>query len=193
MSEKPAGAAPMPEPQYWTLTNRGMVREFTDRSCAHWVTKTDYDALRAECERLERLVYVPGLLKCAKCKCTLISNTLNASSGLVKANNEPQQCPNGCGPMWRVTERDAGNDVCDQLDKAVDALKQAERDVKRWQNEAKINAENFHVTNAALVDYDRKRMEAEAERLRGENAGLHGVMKFLVDTVHKAMEKYRGK
>ena len=38
-----------------------------------------------------------------------------------------------------------------------------------------------------------ERLYAEAERLRGENAGLHGVMKFLVDTVHKAMEKYRGK
>ena len=36
------------EPIYYTLTKNGLVKEFTDKACAHWVTRTDYDALRAK-------------------------------------------------------------------------------------------------------------------------------------------------
>jgi hypothetical protein len=71
----------------------------------------------AEIARLERLVYVPGVFKCAKCNLSLVSTTLNVAQNLAKANNEPQQCPNGCGPLWRKTERDAGNELCDMLEK----------------------------------------------------------------------------
>jgi hypothetical protein len=77
-------------------------------------------ALQAEVERLQRLVYVPGVTRCAKCGLKLVSSTLNAHSGAISANSEPQACPNGCGPMWRVTERDAGNELCDRLDAASD-------------------------------------------------------------------------
>ena len=73
-----------------------------------------------ERERLEKLVYVPGAWKCAKCRCGVISNTLHVNTGGISANNEPQECPNGCGPMWRVTERDAGNEMCDRLDALTD-------------------------------------------------------------------------
>lgn len=81
---------------------------------------------------LEKLVYVPGVWKCAKCGLRLVSSTLNAHSGSVTANSEPQQCPNGCGPLWRVTERDAGNDLCDRLDKCADELAAARKDVDRY-------------------------------------------------------------
>lgn len=79
-------------------------------------------ALIVDIERLEKLVYVPGQLRCAKCECVVLSTTLHAPTGTFSANNEPQACPNGCGPMWRVTERDAGNEVCNRLEKAMDAL-----------------------------------------------------------------------
>ena len=69
---------------------------------------------RKEIERLEKLVYVPGLWRCAKCNLRLVSNTLYADSGKMTANNSPQQCVNGCGPMWRVTEREAANEQIDQ-------------------------------------------------------------------------------
>lgn len=74
------------------------------------------DAANAEIERLERLVYVPGVWVCAKCKLSLISTLLDVSRGLFAANKEPQQCPNGCGPLWRKTERDAGNELCIRVD-----------------------------------------------------------------------------
>ncbi len=71
---------------------------------------------RKEVARLERLVYVPGVWRCAKCKLVLISTNLHADSGLMSPDNSPQQCANGCGPMWRKTERDAGNELIDQMD-----------------------------------------------------------------------------
>jgi hypothetical protein len=73
-------------------------------------------ALRAEITRLERLVYVPGVWRCAKCKLSLVSTNLHADSGEMSANNSPQTCPNGCGPMWRKTEREAGNELCDKCE-----------------------------------------------------------------------------
>lgn len=72
-------------------------------------------AALAEVERLERLVYVPGLWKCAKCKFSLTARVLYINLGRMAANERPQECANGCGPMWRVTERDAGNELCEQL------------------------------------------------------------------------------
>jgi hypothetical protein len=78
-----------------------------------------YSACRAELERLERLVYVPGLWRCAKCRCHLTVTNIHVASGQFSAGTEPQQCPNGCGPMWRVTEREAGNQLVDRLEAAV--------------------------------------------------------------------------
>lgn len=84
-------------------------------------------ALADENERLEKLVYVPGLWKCAKCKCVVMTNTLHVPYGAMSANNSPQQCPNDCGPMWRVTERAAGNEVVDRMDAQAERLKDLDR------------------------------------------------------------------
>ena len=70
---------------------------------------TLYEALTAERERvkaLEMMVYVPGRFRCAKCDFFLTSTNLHVANGTMSANNAPHACPNGCGPMWRVSERD---------------------------------------------------------------------------------------
>lgn len=74
-----------------------------------------------EVERLEKLVFVPGMMRCAKCKFVGMHMVLRASDGAVgvKADLEPEKCPNGCGPLWRVSERDSGNEVCDRLEKYI--------------------------------------------------------------------------
>jgi hypothetical protein len=76
--------------------------------------------MAAEIERLEALVYVPGHWRCAKCDFYMVSTSIHVPSGQFSANNQPQQCANGCGPMWRVTEREAGNKLADQLEAARD-------------------------------------------------------------------------
>src|SRR5690242_19404375 len=71
-------------------------------------------------ETLERLVYVPGLWRCAKCDFTLVQANLNAGDGSVTARDQPgDKCPNCHSPLWRVTERQAGNDMVDRCEAAV--------------------------------------------------------------------------
>jgi hypothetical protein len=72
--------------------------------------------LLAEIKRLERLVYVPGALRCPKCKFSQVSANLHVDVGAFSANNDPAPCPNGCGPLWRHTERDAGNELLDRIE-----------------------------------------------------------------------------
>lgn len=86
-------------------------------------------ALRAALTAAEKLIYVPGVWKCAKCGCGVVSTNLHAESGKFSANNEPQQCPNNCGPMWRVTERQAGNDLIDRMEAVVSRAEAAESKV----------------------------------------------------------------
>lgn len=74
---------------------------------SYYLRAAEYiDELRAECERLREQVYVPGIWRCAKCELELMTSILAVSSGSIHADNSPQVCPNNCGPMWRVTERD---------------------------------------------------------------------------------------
>lgn len=62
--------------------------------------------VKAKIERLEKLVYVPGVWRCAKCDFRLIQSNLNASDGTVTARDTPgDKCPNCASPLWRVTER----------------------------------------------------------------------------------------
>jgi hypothetical protein len=86
------------------------------------LAQAELTRLRAEVKRLDALAYVPGLWRCAKCTCSLVSTNLHVPSGGFSANTEPQSCPNDCGPMWRVTERDAGNEAIDRLQKLQERL-----------------------------------------------------------------------
>ena len=62
--------------------------------------------VKAEIERLLKLVYVPGVWRCAKCDFRLIQSNLNAADGTVTARDTPgDKCPNCNYPLWRVTER----------------------------------------------------------------------------------------
>lgn len=73
------------------------------------------EALEKRVRELEKLIYVPGLWSCAKCKFQLVQSSLNANDGTVTARDTPgDKCPNCNGPLWRVTERQAGNDMVDR-------------------------------------------------------------------------------
>lgn len=72
--------------------------------------------------------YVPNMLRCAKCNFELERFTLNANTGAVGiGTNEPEHCPNGCGPLWRVTwEQEAqylGKRMNEWADRAIAAEK----------------------------------------------------------------------
>ena len=80
--------------------------------------KSQLDDARAENKRLEKLVYVPELWRCPKCEFQLIQANLNAGDGSVTARDQPgDKCPNCNSPLWRVTERDAGNKLIDDAER----------------------------------------------------------------------------
>jgi len=85
--------------------------------------RAELQAAKERAEKAEALAYVPGLRKCAKCGCSLLSTNLHVNHGAVSANNEPQDCPNGCGPMWPVTERQAGNEMIDRMEVMSDTIR----------------------------------------------------------------------
>jgi hypothetical protein len=92
-------------------------------------------ALRdAEITELRALVYVPGLWRCEKCEFQLLSNEMDANTGRMRPNNTPQVCANGCGTMSRVTERDAGNRLCDRLDPLQEEL----AELKAWRERVTV-------------------------------------------------------
>lgn len=86
------------------------------------VWSTSYAGARrilATISHLERLVYVPGQWRCAKCKFGLYRRTIDMAAGRIGISeddrNRPELCPNGCGPLWRVSEREVGNELCDRI------------------------------------------------------------------------------
>lgn len=85
-------------------------------AAATW--STSYAGARrilATIQHLESLVYVPGQWRCAKCKFVLYRRTIDMAAGRIGVSetdrNRPEVCPNECGPLWRVSEREAGKDV----------------------------------------------------------------------------------
>lgn len=78
------------------------------------------DELHTRIRELEKLVYVPGLWRCPKCKFSLMQASLNANDGSVTAMDKPgSKCPNCDSPLWRVTERQAGNDMVDRAEEQM--------------------------------------------------------------------------
>lgn len=87
--------------------------------------------LQAEVERLEGLVHVPGVWRCAKCEFTLIQSNLNAKDGSITARDKPgDKCPNDGSPLWRVSYRDwalenekGWTELLDRKDSELSAVK----------------------------------------------------------------------
>ncbi|MFG1260090.1 hypothetical protein V5F79_22440 [Xanthobacter flavus] len=119
-----------------------------------------------EIKRMEKLVYVPGLWKCPKCKFSLVQANLNARDGSVTARDQPgDRCPNCASPLWRVSERDAGNEMVDRAEEYLSRATAAE-------------------ALAATAARERDEARAECERLCDV---LDHATELLVDTWHVAM------
>jgi hypothetical protein len=52
---------------------------------------------------------------------------MSAFDGGMTANDSPHQCDNGCGPMWRVTEREDRQKAQRSFVEQFDKLQAAER------------------------------------------------------------------
>ena len=110
------------------------------------------DKAEAERDDLAKKVYVPGLWKCAKCGFQLVQRVLRASDGAVGVRDEAgKHCPNDGAPLWRVTERDAGNEMVDRCGEQADRARQAEgeRDAYRALIEKAVERLKLHACKCA--------------------------------------------
>jgi uncharacterized protein YhaN len=81
--------------------------------------KAQLAAVEKERDEARAMAYVPGLRECAKCGCTLVTTTIHVPSGNLSVDRKPKDCPNGCGPTWPVTERQAANAAIKREDAAL--------------------------------------------------------------------------
>jgi uncharacterized protein with PIN domain len=97
--------------------------------------RDDFDraviAILDDFAELEKQVYVPGLWRCPKCEFQLVQANLYAATGAVSARDQPgDKCPNCNGPLWRVTERQAGNDMVKRCEEQMERAIKAETKLK---------------------------------------------------------------
>lgn len=105
-------------------------KDENDITC-HEKTLCDCEVIKLiedlEVER-DKLKYVSGKFRCAKCGLVLYSRTINMSDGGVYNNNEPTICSNNCGPMWRISVKDELAEVGKRLDgMALEVIKYKEK------------------------------------------------------------------
>ena len=86
--------------------------------------------LHDEIRRLAKLVYVPGQWTCRGCALNLTATLLCERDGSAGPDNQPQSCPNGCGPMQRVTEREMRKRAEDDVEIAIERSEKAETELE---------------------------------------------------------------
>lgn len=99
-------------------------------SCSDLLLKK-LEEVKAERDKFK---YVPGVMRCAKCEFQCIKSVINMSTGSITAgNSDPEKCPNGCGPLWRMSWEDFSRDHAQAAEKYVKELRscEAERDALR--------------------------------------------------------------
>jgi hypothetical protein len=93
-----------------------------------------YRAALLEIATLRSGQFIPGVMHCAKCNFQLTKRVLCIGSGTIGAgDNKTEPCPNGCGPLWPVTWKQADDEnqeiigrLCDEnreLRAELEALK----------------------------------------------------------------------
>ena len=157
------------------------------------ILSTELEVVKAERDDLAKKVYVPGLWKCAKCGFQLVQRVIRASDGAVGVRDEAgETCPNDGAPLWRVSERDAGNEMVDRFGEQVDRARQAEgeRDAYRALIEKAVEAlgeagETLQWIGEARLGLsgpgDGKDRKADAEDIFGVYATLDRLAKLRAD------------
>ncbi len=83
------------------------------------------DALTAKLEACKKerddSKFIAGNFECKKCGFYLVKKMIYMKSANIGPNNEPENCANGCGPMWKVSKDEYIKTLLKRLDAASDA------------------------------------------------------------------------
>ncbi len=75
--------------------------------------------------------FIPGVMHCAKCKFQLTKRVLCMGSGTIGAgDNKTEPCPNGCGPLWPVTWKQADDENQEIIGRLCDENRELRADLQ---------------------------------------------------------------
>lgn len=124
-------------------------------------------------ERFEKIIvekdakiFRQGVWRCPKCNFRCISQTLYMKSGSVGPNSKPQECSNGCGPLWKVTWEEetksaekTSNELFDKLaerDRVIEKLKIRFKTISKMKearnNRVELYEECLEIADKSLRD-----------------------------------------
>jgi uncharacterized protein with PIN domain len=114
----------------WLTDHIGSVKANADVALSE-----ENDRLIARIAELEKLVYVPGQWRCAKCNFRLTQSNLYVESGTVGPRDEPgDKCPNCDGPLWRVSAMEDRNEAYRTANEMFDRLEASKCGTGGWQS-----------------------------------------------------------
>lgn len=155
----------------WTAADIALAEHGGFVTYGDFLTLAEENArLRSELAQAESKIYVPGFWSCAKCKLILLTSTLSPAG--VLPDNRPQQCPNECGPMWRVTERDQRKEAQALYEQEVERRQQAEAKLAAARRElAQVEAERNGLRKGVeTAENIARRAEHRANQLESDMA-----------------------
>lgn len=92
-------------------------------------------------ERAHKLLaesFIPGQMHCAKCKFQLTKRVICMGSGTIGAgDNKTEPCPNGCGPLWPVTWKQADQENQEIIGRLCDEQRELRAQIERLLDEIK--------------------------------------------------------
>ncbi len=131
------------------------------------IARDELKLLREELEAVtadrDKFKYCPGVMRCAKCEFQLLKSVINMSSGSVTpGNSDPEKCPNGCGPLWRVSWEEYANQHYEAAEKYFLEAKELRERIETaekqepfcwvWQNENGNPGRGMYETEQAAKD-----------------------------------------
>lgn len=135
--------------------------------------------LSAELADAKSKLYVPGRWRCPKCNFGLSQFKIRASDGAIGASDTPgEKCPNCDTPLWRVTEREAGDELGERAQEylqravAAEALLVAAREALAEAGEALTpfaSTSDFRGLSLTCSQADIRRARAAFAKLSATN------------------------
>lgn len=115
--------------------------------------------------QLQQEHYIPGQMHCAKCKFQLTKKVLCMDSGTIGAgDNKTGPCPNGCGPLWPVTWKQADQENQEIIGRLCDEQRELRAQVEQLQQD------KARLDSGCIVTNDRNEFgESYQTERRGMN------------------------
>ncbi|MFI8981472.1 hypothetical protein [Ectopseudomonas khazarica] len=168
-TEEQAAELPAQIEEYQRLTEPQEILSLLDELKRSYTAFESMSYLAAShAERAQKLLaesFIPGQMHCAKCKFQLTKKVLCMGSGTIGAgDNKTGPCPNGCGPLWPVTWKQADQENQEIIGRLCDEQRELRAQVEQLQQD------KARLDSGCIVTNDRNEFgESYQTERRGMN------------------------